>query len=196
METSTEKDAHPSCVHALSAPEVQGMSLSREFATENNLQQCDGERPVCSACIQMGQGECTYEVKAGQTRAAAAKIQIQHLKDIVSSLCSASDRDAAIAIASLLQDGLSNLEKIALAMRTLTSAPDTVAKDPVEENGTSTTALDVVSGGSNLQAFLIDGNADLKHLTVVSPRAEQDQSLTVRSASDRPVARQAMNGEQ
>ncbi|KAF2096146.1 hypothetical protein NA57DRAFT_59203 [Rhizodiscina lignyota] len=119
----------------------------------------------------------------GLTRAAAAKNQIEQLKDI---------------------DGLDNLEEIALAMCALTSVTGIAAQsshiseeqDPAEINDTLATVLDALNGGSGHQAFPVSGSADLEHSTVASPQGQQDQSLTLQFAPNRSMAQYALNEEQ
>lgn len=97
--------------------------------------QCDGARPVCSQCRARKRPDCTYDAAGDQRRTSALKQRIlelerqtRDLQDVVVGIGSATDKDAAIAIARQLADnGFQRTAEVAQALRMDETLKDTFA---------------------------------------------------------------------
>ncbi|QDS77394.1 hypothetical protein FKW77_006125 [Venturia effusa] len=98
---------------------------------------CDGVRPMCGPCGKRGRQDCTYDLPRDQRRSTFMRERIEELnremselKDIIRSICSAEDHEAAVEAArTLIVTDFENVQEIAQLLRSSESLPHLATPD-------------------------------------------------------------------
>lgn len=88
--------------------------------------QCDGARPLCTPCLVRRRPDCAYDAAGDLRRTSSLKQRIRHLetqvddlKDIITSIGSTDDKDAAAALAyQLAHANFCTTSEVARSLRT------------------------------------------------------------------------------
>ncbi|KAF2089212.1 hypothetical protein K490DRAFT_55803 [Saccharata proteae CBS 121410] len=133
-------------------------------STSQPGRRCDGARPTCGSCTNKNRRkECIYDAAGDQRRTAALKQRIRELedqtkdyKDILSGICSATDKGGAILIAQQLRDDdFRNLEEAATMLRQQGQSDVEIKTEfytlngpmSTEDSNDVTTMLPITNGG-------------------------------------------------